>query len=196
MKNDCNGRSKLFCSFACFFSVFHLESRKQAFLCPNKTLQGKENMEEQMETYQELRTRQQKEVDALPLGFAFSEKQFEEMKAKLGVKENSELYRLGSTGGFYRKIDADLIIGTFKRHQEERQNAIFTANGINIVYIQSMIYYEMCNHEFAINHDGREEVLEACNLTEELLDKHSELKNAWNAARKQYYADAERNNWF
>jgi uncharacterized protein YaaQ len=178
------------------FPVFHLESRKQAFLCPNKTLQDKENMEEQMETYQELRTRQQKEVDALPLGFAFSEKQFEEMKAKLGVKENSELYRLGSTGGFYRKIDADLIIGTFKRHQEERQNAIFTANGINTVYVQSMIYYEMCNHEFAINHDGREEVLEACNLTEELLDKHSELKNAWNAARKQYYADAERNNWF
>jgi hypothetical protein len=124
------------------------------------------------------------------------EKQFEEMKAKLGVKENSELYRLGSTGGFYRKVDADLIIGTFKRHQEERQNAIFTANGINTVYVQSMIYYEMCNHEFAINHDGREEVLEACNLTEELLDKHSELKNAWNAAHKQYYADAERNNWF
>ena len=178
------------------FPVFHLESRKQAFLCPNKTLQDKEIMEEQMETYQELRTRQQKEVDALPLGFAFSEKQFEEMKVKLGVKENSELYRLGNTGGFYRKIDADLIIGTFKRHQEERQNAIFTANGINTVYVQSMIYYEMCNHEFAINHDGREEVLEACNLTEELLDKHSELKNAWNAARKQYYADAERNNWF
>lgn len=180
--------------FVCLlFPVFHLESRKQAFLCPNKTLQDKEIMEEQMETYQELRTRQQKEVDALPLGFAFSEKQFEEMKVKLGVKENSELYRLGSTGGFYRKIDADLIIGTFKRHQEERQNAIFTANGINTVYVQSMIYYEMCNHEFAINHDGREEVLEACDLTEELLDKHSELKNAWNAARKQYYADAERN---
>ena len=183
--------------FVCLlFPGFHLESRKQAFLCPNKTLQDKEIMEEQMETYQELKTRQQKEVDALPLGFAFSEKQFEEMKAKLGVKKNSELYRLGNTGGFYRKIDTDLIIGTFKRHQEERQNAIFTANGINTVYVQSMIYYEMCNHEFAINHDGREEVLEACNLTEELLDKHSELKNAWNAAHKQYYADAERNNWF
>ena len=29
-----------------------------------------------------------------------------------------------------------------------------------------------------------------------MFEKHSELKNAWNAARKQYYADAERNNWF
>jgi hypothetical protein len=33
-----------------------LEGRKQAFLCPNKTLQDKENMEEKMETYQELKT--------------------------------------------------------------------------------------------------------------------------------------------
>ena len=114
-----------------------------------------------METYQELRTRQQKEVDALPLGFAFSEKQFEEMKTKQGVKENSELYRLGDTGGFYRKVDADLISGTFKRHHKERQNAIFTSNGINVVYVQGMIYYEMCNHEYAINQYGREEVLEA-----------------------------------
>ena len=91
--------------FVCllFFRFSTWKAESKLFLCPNKTLQGKENMEEQMETYQELRTRQQKEVDALPLGFAFSEKQFEEMKAKLGVKENSELYRLGSTGGFYRK---------------------------------------------------------------------------------------------
>ena len=149
-----------------------------------------------METYQELRERQQKEVDALPLGFAFSEKQFEEMKVKLGVKENSELYRLGDTGGFYRKVDADLISETFKRHHEERINAIFTSNGINTAYVQNMIYYEMCNHEYAINHSGREEVLDACNLSENLLKKHPELKSAWDAARKQYYADAERNNWF
>ena len=50
-----------------------------------------------METYQELNARHEKEVNALPLCFAFSEEQFEEMKLKLGVKENSELYRLGKT---------------------------------------------------------------------------------------------------
>ena len=79
-----------------------------------------------METYQELKARHEKEVNALPLGFAFSEEQFEEMKLKLGVKENSELYRLGNTGGFYRKVDSELIHNTFKRHVEERRNAIFT----------------------------------------------------------------------
>ena len=77
-----------------------------------------------METYQEFKARHEKEVNALPLGFAFSEEQFEEMKLKLGVKENSELYRLGNTGGFYRKVDSELIHNTFKRHEEERRNAI------------------------------------------------------------------------
>lgn len=91
-----------------------------------------------METYQELKARHEKEVNALPLGFAFSEEQFEEMKLKLGVKENSELYRLGNTGGFYRKVDSELIHDTFKRHAEERKNAIFTKPGINAEYVQSM----------------------------------------------------------
>ena len=80
-----------------------------------------------METYRELKARQEKEVHALPFGFAFSETQFEEMKIKLGVTENSELYRLGDTGGFYRKADSELILRTFKRHAEERKNAIFCA---------------------------------------------------------------------
>ena len=149
-----------------------------------------------METYQELKLRHEKEVNALPLGFAFSNEQFEEMKAKLGVKENSELYRLGNTGGFYRKVDSELIHGTFKRHAEERKDAIFSSNGIHTDYAQSMFYYEMCNHEFAINWEGKAEVLAACDITEEQLNSVPELKQAWNAAKKQYYAAAEKNNWF
>ena len=149
-----------------------------------------------METYQELKARHEKELNSLPLGFAFSGEQFEEMKLKLGVKENNELYRIGNTGGFYRKVDSALIHGTFKRHEEERQKAIFTESGINADYVQSMFYYEMCNHEFAINGDGQFEVLGACGMTEEQLNSNPELKQAWDAAKKQYYAAAEKNGWF
>ena len=149
-----------------------------------------------METYRELKARQEKEVHALPFGFAFSETQFEEMKIQLGVKENSELYRLGDTGGFYRKADSELIHRTFKRHAEERKNAIFTKSGINAEYVQSMFYYEMCNHEFGINWDGTADVLSACDITMEQLNSTPELKQAWNAAKKQYYAAAEKNGWF
>ena len=149
-----------------------------------------------METYQELKARHEKELNALPLGFAFSEEQFEKMKLKLGVKENSELYRLGNTGGFYRKVDSELIHNTFKRHAEERRRAIFTESGINAEYVQSMFYYEMCNHEFGINWDGKADVLSACDLTEKQLDSIPELKQAWNAAKKQYDTAAEKNGWF
>ena len=149
-----------------------------------------------METYQKLKARHENEVNALPLGFAFSEEQFEEMKLKLGVKENNELYRLGSTGGILRKVDSELIHGTFKRHAEERRKAIFTETGINTEYVQSMFYYEMCNHEFGINWDGKAEVLSACDLNEKQLNSIPELNQAWNAAEKQYYAAAKKNDWF
>lgn len=38
-----------------------------------------------MESYRELRDRQQKEFNELPLGFAFSDKQFDEMMKKWGL---------------------------------------------------------------------------------------------------------------
>ena len=147
-----------------------------------------------METYKELRERQQKEVDALPLGFAFSDQQFEEMKKKLGVKDNSELRSLGH-GGFYRKVDSELIFGTFKRHRQEHKDRIFTPAGIDKEYLESMFYYEMCNHEFAINWDGTEEVLAVCRMEEKDLEI-PEIGAAWKAAKARYYADAEKNDWF
>lgn len=149
-----------------------------------------------METYKELRERHQKEIEALPLGFAFSDKQFEEMKQKLGVTDNSELRRLGTAGTFYRKADQHLILDTFERHEEERQAAIFTPSGINTAYLEEMFYYEMCNHEYGINWDGDEEVLEACCLTAKQMDEHPELRNAWNTAKARYWKDAEENDWF
>lgn len=93
-------------------------------------------------------------------------------------------------------MDSELIHGTFKRHAEERKNAIFTESGINAKYVQSMFYYEMCNHEFGINWDGKADVLSACDLTEKQLDSIPELKQAWNAAKKQYNTAAEKNGWF
>ncbi len=70
-----------------------------------------------METYQELKTRQQKEVDALPLGFAFSEKQFEEMKAKL----NSEMPE------FLEKIRKEVQEKKAKEEQTRREAEIKAA---------------------------------------------------------------------
>ena len=44
-----------------------------------------------MNKYAELRSRQQKEVNALPLGFAFSNRQFEEMMKGWGLDPEKDL---------------------------------------------------------------------------------------------------------
>ena len=44
-----------------------------------------------MESYRELRDRQQKEFNELPLGFAFSDKQFDEMMGKWGLDPEKDL---------------------------------------------------------------------------------------------------------
>lgn len=60
-----------------------------------------------MESYRELRDRQQKEFNELPLGFAFSDKQFDEMMGKWGLdpeKDLDKIYRIPG-GGFIQKKD-------------------------------------------------------------------------------------------
>ena len=56
-----------------------------------------------MNRYAEMRKRQQEEVNALPIGFAFGNRQFEEMMRGWGLdpeKDLDKIYRLGNTGGF------------------------------------------------------------------------------------------------
>ena len=72
--------------------------------------------------YTELRQRQQQEVNALPIGFAFSDRQFEEMMRGWGLDPETDLdkiYKAGNTGGFFKKSDTQLIRDTFSRHEKE-----------------------------------------------------------------------------
>ena len=100
------------------------------------------------ETYLTLKARHQKEVDALPIFFAFSNSQFDEGCKKYGVTDPAkELYKLGG-GGFYRKADSGLIRDTFTRHAAEKKAAMN-----NEEYAISAYIYEAGNHEFHINMD-------------------------------------------
>ena len=108
--------------------------------------------------YAELRQRQRQEVNALPIGFAFSDRQFEEMMRGWGLdpeKDLDKIYRLGRTGGYYKKTDAQLIHDTFSRHDAELQAAIAedkTGEG----FIYEMFLYELHNHEYGYTMDTEE----------------------------------------
>lgn len=116
-------------------------------------------------SYRELRERQQQEMNAMPLGFAFSNKQFEEMMQKWGLdpeKDVDKLVRIPA-GGFIQKKDAQTLTELVERHDRELQAAIeMDLTGEEFIY--EMFYYEMANHEYGYTGDP-EDTLNSLGLT-------------------------------
>lgn len=103
-----------------------------------------------MNEYQKLRERQQQEFNSLPLGFAFSDKQFAETMQGWGLdpeKDLDKIYSIGY-GGFVQKKDADLLHTTTARHEAELKAAI-EADSTGDGFICDMFRYELDNHEYS-----------------------------------------------
>jgi hypothetical protein len=101
-----------------------------------------------MNTYKQLKDRQQKEMDAFPLGAAFSKQQFADMMQEWGftVDDTDKIISIGA-GCFIRKSDKEAFFNMLKRHDKEMQDAIAedkTGDG----FIYDMFYYELANHEY------------------------------------------------
>ena len=120
-----------------------------------------------MNKYAELRQRQQEEFNALPLGFAFSQKQFNEMMEGWGLdpeKDLDNILRLPG-GGYVQTKDASLLHQTTERHDAEMAAAIAEdATGEGFIY--QMFLYELDNHEYGYTRDT-EDTLEALGYTAE-----------------------------
>lgn len=128
-----------------------------------------------METYQELRNRQQQEVNAFPMVFAFSDKQFVEAMKELGLDptETDKVYKFGDTGGLYRRSDAPALHEMFDRHERERQDAI-AADETGEGFIFQMFRDELANHEY--NYTGElDETIEALGLTPEEINSNPKM---------------------
>ena len=143
-----------------------------------------------MNKYKELKSRQQKEIDAFPLGACFSNKQFEEMMAKwdLTVNDTDKICSVGG-GCYIRKSDKDAFLEMFKRFDREKQDAIKedrTGNG----FIYDMFLYELANHEYCITNDLTD-TLDAVDLSQEEINKDKRLSHGLNKAIKNYLKNAK-----
>lgn len=120
-----------------------------------------------MNKYAELRNRQQEEFNALPLGFAFGDKQFEEMMKKWGLDPEKDLDKIYSVGygGYIQKKDAELLHKTRERHDAEMEAAI-EADKTGEDFIYQMFLYELDNHEYGYTGDT-EDTLDALGYTAE-----------------------------
>ena len=129
--------------------------------------------------YREFKERTQNEFNSLPLMFAFSNNQFEEGKAKLGVKDNQELYSIGG-GGFIRKVDAPLLDEMTDRHNREYYELMKDDN-----FAYSAFYYELGNHEFCITLDPTDTLAALCLTVEEMRD-NLRLMKLYLEAKRDY----------
>lgn len=130
-----------------------------------------------MNKYAELRARQQQEFNSLPLGFAFSDKQFREAMQTWGLDPEKDLDKICSIGygGFIQKKDAGLLHTTTARHEAELSAAIAedrTGDG----FIRDMFRYELDNHEYSYTMD-LSDTLDALGYTAEDINADERLRH-------------------
>ena len=137
-----------------------------------------------MNTYEQLKNKQQKEVDAFPLGAAFSNQQFAEMMNKWGltVNDTDKIVSIGY-GCFIRKIDREAFHEMFARHKKEIKDAI-QADKTGDGFICDMFLYEMGHHEYCITCDLTD-TLDALNLTAEEINANTRLVHGLQKAKQE-----------
>ena len=129
--------------------------------------------------YTELKTSHQKELNAFPMAFAFSNEQFKKGLEKLGVEKEDILSIAG--GGFIRKSDDKAFSALFIRHDTAMIEAFK-----DDAFLTDAIRYELGNHEFCITYNP-DDALDALGLS---LDDERTAE-CFKAARKQYLEHSE-----
>lgn len=140
--------------------------------------------------YLEMKAKHEQEVNDFPMFFAFSQKQFDEGMETLGLdpSETDKIYKLGNTGGYYRKSDSEALKEMFLRHSQEEADAI-AADKTGEGFIYDMFNYELANHEYGYTRDP-ESTLDALGMTMEQIEANPALLAGWKKAEKnQRYCD-------
>lgn len=138
-----------------------------------------------MNRYGVLREKQQEEFNALPLGFAFSDKQFCEMMKKWGLdpeKDLDKIYRIPGNG-FIQKKDHAHMHEVIDRHEKEMQAAI-AENKTGDGFIYEMFLFELRNHEYGYTGDS-EDTLDALGYTLEQVLSDERLKCGFEKAKEK-----------
>lgn len=134
-----------------------------------------------MNRYTELKQRQQKEFNAFPMQYAFSERQFAEGMAALGLtpEDTDKIYKAPG-GGFYRKKDSQRLKDMLDRFDRELAEAI-AADETGEGFIFDMFLAELENHECGYTGDV-EEALDALNFAAEEIRSDPRLKHGFEKA--------------
>lgn len=136
-----------------------------------------------MNLYAAMTNRHQAEVNAFPLMFAFSQRQFDEGMIRWGLKpsDTDKILSIGG-GGYVRKSDRDALHEMMNRHASEIQAAV-DADETGEGFVRDMFLYELDNHEYSYTWD-LEPALDALGLTVDEVVENTKLHHGLLEARK------------
>lgn len=148
-----------------------------------------------MNMYIEMKQRQQAEVNAFPMKFAFTQESLEQGMHELGLDPKKDMDKIVAIpgGGFIRERDKQAFLDLFARHDKEREEAI-AADKDGTGYLYHMFRYELANHEYAYTRDVSD-TLDALGYTlKEIAENHA-LTDAFLSARQDYLEEAKKKGW-
>lgn len=157
-------------------------------------------------TYRELKEQRQAAFNALPIFYAFGQRQFREAMEARGLTEadTDQVYAIGG-GGYYLKKDAD-VIADFMLKQAESDDQ-FRELMNDEAFAEGAFYEEMANHEYHINWQGAWDVTNCfgtCEYVEggngvyylKKMGYGPATLRAWQRAHARFLNDAQENDWY
>lgn len=137
-----------------------------------------------MNQWKALRNRQQAEVNAFPMYWAFTEESFDQLLAELGLtKENYQEHLCSVLGALVLKKDKQAMIDMLKRHTAERKDAVDSdPTGDGIIF--DMFYAELAAHEYGYT-GAYGDTLESLGYTMADIEADPRLKHGLEKAAKQ-----------
>ena len=106
------------------------------------------------ESYQDMKARQQKEINGFPKAFAFSDRQFAEGMRALGLDPltRTRSFSLAAAVSSEKRMRVDFQ-AMFQRHRLERKAAM-DADQTGDGYLLEMFRCELSNHEYGYTRDA------------------------------------------
>jgi len=140
--------------------------------------------------YKEMKARQKKEFDALPIHAAFGDAQIKKKMDELGLSDDehapnyfrSMIVPLGG-GCFLLKEDFPKYNALIARHEQELQAAI-KADRTGSGFIKEMFVHELYNHEYGLTENAIE-TLVCMGMTPGTLEENPILKKGFELACKE-----------
>lgn len=146
-----------------------------------------------MESYQEIKARHQADVNAFPMGAAFSNEQLAQMMQKFGLPNDktgyAQIVSLGA-GCFIMRKDIPAWKEMNERHEREMKEFRKSREELT-----EALRYEFRNHECQFSHDT-DNAVRAVGLSPEEIENDDELRKIYNKAWKLFWNDCVENDWF